>query len=289
MPSRPACVAILLLWVYAAGGLLRRDVLPDYWRTPPPDLRSIAKAEEDSQPTRWELSVAEDSGYRSLRSVGSAVTESRRMADGGTELISRVKFDSGGLLKGTPFAPKLDGPRQDEHLEVATTCEIDPSGNLRRFLSRVRAVGEPEPLMTLDGHVQGKAIEVRARGPLPILNWTRSFPYEPRGLIQNAMGPLDRLPGLQVGQRWDTRVVSPLTGRVEVVKVEVVGKRTIQWDNNVVTTLEVVQHLAPISARTWVRRDGLVLRQEIPFPFVKLVLERLPGKPEPVKTGGQAP
>ena len=41
------------------------------------------------------------------------------------------------------------------------------------------------------------------------------------------------------------------------------------------TTLEVVHHMTPFAARTWVRPDGLVLRQEVPFPFVKLVLERL--------------
>ena len=29
------------------------------------------------------------------------------------------------------------------------------------------------------------------------------------------------LPGLHVGQRWDTRVVNPFTGQVEVVRVEV--------------------------------------------------------------------
>jgi hypothetical protein len=108
-------------------------------------------------------------------------------------------------------------------------------------------------------------------------------------MIQNAMGPIDRLPGLQVGQRWETRVVSPLTGRVERVNVEVVGKRSILWDNNPEPTLEVVTHFSPISARTWVRRDGLVLRQEIPFPFVKLILERLPDRAERNKPGVQAP
>jgi hypothetical protein len=289
MPTRPACVAILLFWVYATGGLLRRDVLPDFWRTPPPDLRTVAMAEEDMRPTHWELSVAEDASLRGLRSVGSAVTESRRVADGGSELISRVRFDSGGLLKGTPFAPKADEPRHDAHLEVSTVCEIDPSGNLRRFRSQVRSAGEADAVMSLDGRVVGKSIEVRADGPVPILNWTRSFPYEPRGLIQNAMGPLDRLPGLQVGQRWDTRIVSPLTGRVEVVKVEVAGRRAIHWDNNPVTTLEVVHHLSPITARTWVRRDGLVLRQEIPFPFVKLILERVPDRAERIKPEAQVP
>ena len=289
MPSRPACVAILLFWVYAAGGLLRRDVLPDFWTTPPPDLRTIAAAEEDTRPTEWDLSVAEDSAYRSLRSVGRAMTESKRTADGGTELISRVSFDSGGLLKGTQFAQRADAIGQDGHLEVDTTCEIDPSGNLRRFRAKIRMTGDPDALMALDGRVQGKSLEVVARGPIALLNWTKSFPYEPRGMIQNAMGPIDRLPGLQVGQRWETRVVSPLTGRVERVNVEVTGKRAIQWDNNVVTTLEVVTHFTPISARTWVRPDGLVLRQEIPFPFVKLILERLPDRAERNKPGVKAP
>ena len=55
-------------------------------------------------------------------------------------------------------------------------------------------------------------MEVVSQGPLPILNRTQSFPYEPRSVVQNQLGPLDRLPGLQVGQRWETRVVSPFTG-----------------------------------------------------------------------------
>lgn len=289
MPSRPACVAILLFWVYAAGGLLRRDVLPDFWTTPPPDLRAIAAAEVDARPTEWNLSVVEDPSYRNLRSVGRAITEAKRTPDGGSELISRVSFDSGGLLKGTPFAQKAEGVRQDGLLEVDTVCEIDPSGNLRRFRARVGMVGDADPLMTLDGRVRDRSLEVQARGPIPLLNQTRSFPYEPRGMIQNAMGPIDRLPGLQVGQRWETRVVSPLTGRVETVKVEVVGKRSIQWENNLEPTLEVVTHFSPLSARTWVRRDGLVLRQEVPFPIVRLVLDRLPEKAERNKPGVQAP
>jgi hypothetical protein len=37
--------------------------------------------------------------------------------------------------------------------------------------------------------------------------------------------------------------------------------------------------MAPLSMRTWVRYDdGVILRQEVPFPFVRLVLER---RPEP--------
>jgi hypothetical protein len=281
MPSRPACVAILLFWVYATVGLLRRDILPDYWITDPPDLRSIAAAEEDARPTEWDLSVAEDNGLRSLRSVGRAVTRSNRMPDGGTELIGQVWFDSGSLLKGTWF-----NVQQNERLDILNHLEIDPSGNLRNFHATVRSASNHYELVIIDGVVKSGKLEIKASG---LLNFHRTYPYEPGGMVQNAVGPIDRLPGLQVGQRWMTRVFSPLTGQVEDVKFEVTGKHVIQWDNFVVTTLEVVQHMAPFTLRTWVRKDGLVLRQEVPFPFVKLVLSRIPDRSESGLTGVKSP
>src|SRR5205823_4553797 len=99
---------------------------------------------------------------------------------------------------------------------------------------------------------------------------------------QSQFGPLDRLPGLAVGQRWDERVASPLTGQVETVRAEVTRKVVIHWDMSPVTTLEVVHRSKAVTARTWVRPDGLVLRQEVVLPMLRLVLERLPDRaPEP--------
>ena len=43
--------------------------------------------------------------------------------------------------------------------------------------------------------------------------------------------------------------------------------------------------LATVSARTWVRPDGLVLRQEVALPLLRLVLERLPDNPGKPTTG----
>ena len=165
--------------------------------------------------------------------------------------------------------------------------EIDPAGNLFEFWSLVKSAGEVGSLLTLEGRVKGGSLEVRARGPLPIFSWNKSFPYEPRGMVQNSLGPMDRMPGLQVGQRWESRIVSPLTGRVETVKVEVARKAVITWGNNPVQTLEVVAKAQPVSVRMWVRPDGLVLRQEVPFPFVRLVLDRRPGQP-PKRSRGAA-
>lgn len=274
MPSRWACIVLLLFWAAATVGLVRRDVLPDLLIGPPPDLRTVASADRASGPTKWSILVADDASLQAVRSVGQAVTTSELSPDGRLRLDSAVWFDSGGLLRGTPFAL-----RENVRIDVENSCFIDPSGNLESFRATVRAAGVDEPLLTLDGVYKDHAIEVRARGPVPLLNFTKRFPHEPKTLIHNALGPIDRLPGLAVGQRWEERVVSPLTGKVEVVKAEVARKSELYWDRSLVAVFEVVHKVPPaLSARTWVRKsDGLVLRQEVPFPVVKLLIERLPG------------
>jgi len=282
MPARLVSVAILAFWLVAAVGLVTRDLLPELLVSEPPDLRTIAGAGDSAEPARWSIQVADGRTSEALRTVGGAVTTSLRKPDGSVRLMSDVWFDAGGLLKGTPFEEKAR-----IKLKVKSRYEIDPSGNLVSFRMDIasmpdpkdRSIADPEEIGSLFGKVKDHAIEVTARGSLPMMNWTRSFAYQPRSLMQSALGPLDRLPGLQVGQRWDTKVVSPLTGRIETVRAEVTRHRTIQWgkDKNPVRTLELVHQMAPLSARTWVRPDGVVLRQEVPFPLVKLVLERLPG------------
>ena len=95
-------------------------------------------------------------------------------------------------------------------------------------------------------------------------------------MVQNSLGPLDRMPGLQVGQRWESRVVSPLhrtgragAGRGRAQERDHLGRQPGHDPRS-------RDAMPPVSVRTWVRPDGLVLRQEVPFPFVRLVLERLP-------------
>jgi hypothetical protein len=87
---------------------------------------------------------------------------------------------------------------------------------------------------------------------------------------------------LAVGQRWDERIASPFSGQVETVRAEVKRKVLIHWDKSPVSTLEVVHSSKALSVRTWVRPDGLVLRQEIPTPLLKLVLERQAGRGTPM-------
>jgi hypothetical protein len=289
MPSRLACLALLLYWLVAAEELVRYDLLPDLSVGAPPDLRTIAAAGENEGRARWSIMVAGDpSDPATQRSVGRAETVSRRDERGWVNMRSTVKFDSArlfqSLLKIVPGASAVPS-QQAEEIEFDSVYDIDPPGNLRSFQADVRVAGQAGDLFHIDGTLEQRVMRVVSRGPLAILNRSMSFPYEPHAVVQSQFGPLDRLPGLQVGQRWDERVANPLTGQIETVRAEVKGKAMLHWDKGPVSTLEVVHRSKAMSARTWVRPDGLVLRQEVTLPAgkVRLLLDRIP------ETGGSSP
>jgi hypothetical protein len=278
MPSRFACVALLLYWLVSAVGLARRDLLPELTVGSPPDLRTISSAGEHDGPARWSIQVVDNPAHPSdRRSVGQAVTESRRGRDGWVAMSSRVTFDSGWLLASL-FHRNTFGQGEAEPIEFTSDYHVDPSGNLRAFNAQVRTPGRGGTLWRIDGHMKKGGMQVVSEGPLPIMNRTVTLDYQPRGVVQSQFGPLDRLPGLQVGQRWDEQVASPFTSQVEPVRAEVKRRQVIYWDKGPVETLEVVHQSKAVSARTWVRPDGLVLRQEVVLPVMRLVLERMPDR-----------
>lgn len=277
MPSRLVCVAILVYWLVAAVGLVSRDLIPELSVGSPPDLRTISNAGEDAMPARWNLlAIDNPADPDAKRAVGQAVTESRRRSDGWVEMTSRVVFDSGRLVASLLRGGLKPGTLSDEKIEFDSDYQVDPSGNLRSFHADVRMAGQADGLWKIDGTLKNRTMEVVSRGPLPILNRTMSFDYADRGVVQSQFGPLDRIPGLAVGQRWDERVASPLSGQVETVRAEVTRKVVIHWDKSPVNTFELVHRSKAATARTWVRADGLVLRQEVSLPMLRLVLERLP-------------
>jgi hypothetical protein len=276
MPPRLVCVAILLLWAVAAVALFTRDLLPDLLIGPPPDLRAVVQAEDTARPTKWAILVADDAEATNTRSVGQATTRASRRRDGDFVLSSEAWIDSAEVLRGTRFASD-----QGERIDVGGEYVVDPSGNLDHFRAWVQRRGEGHDQLILTGRLTKRdELEVNVTGTfgaMPLINSNSKFPYQRRSLVQSALGPLDRMPGLQLGQIWETRVVSPLTGQVVTGRVEVARRVTITWDNNPTKTFEVVTRMGFATARTWVRpADGLVLRQEVPFPLVKLVLERVP-------------
>jgi hypothetical protein len=272
MPSRFVSLAILVYWLIAAFCLLARDVIPELGLGYPPDLRAIAVAGDSSRSVRWNIQVVDDpKSPDDRRMVGEAQTGSLRRPDGWFELTSKVNLDAGGLMKGTAFTS-----RSSIRLDIESRYLVEPSGNLHSFTLDVKSAESPETLIQVKGQLKGTKMEIVSHGPLEMLNKKMEVNYQPRGVLQDVLGPLDRLPGLQVGQRWDSQMVNPFTGQVSAVRVEVARRGMINWNGKPVNTFEVVQNMTPLAMRTWVRLDGVILRQEVPFPFVRLVLERRP-------------
>jgi hypothetical protein len=276
MPSRIVSLLILIYWSIATFCLLKWDILPEMTSGAPPDLRAVTLAVDSSRPIRWSILVIDDPGSpETHRLVGEAVTGCKRQPNGWSELSSQVDLDAGGILKGTLFFV-----RSSVRLDIESRYSVDPLGNLHAFALDVKSKDTAESLVSVKGEVKGKTMEITSHGPVDILNKKIKINYEPKSVIQDVLSPLDRLPGLHVGQRWESQVVNPFTGQMSSVKVEVKRRTFIPWNGEQVRTYEVVQQMPPLSVRIWVRADGVILRQEVPLPNVRLVLERRPDPAE---------
>ena len=167
MPSRLVCVALLAYWLVAAFGLVSRDLLPELSVGSPPDLRTIAVAGEDAPPARWSIQVVDDpADPEARRSVGQAVTESRRGPDGWIEMSSKVTFDPGrlptALARGASFSRE-----GEDQIEFYSKYHIDPSGNLRAFNAEVRMLSHSGKTWRIDGRLKNHMMEVASKGTRP--------------------------------------------------------------------------------------------------------------------------
>lgn len=269
MPSLTIRILVIAAWIGLTGELIRRDFLPELLVGDPPDWKRVVESVPEA-PSRWMISV-EESPDRT-RVVGQAVSESRRRPDGGTILESRVRIDAKGLLRGTPLAVA-----DSTEFVFRSTTQITPQGLLDHMRGEVvvAELGEAPILNVNAVATTGGKMDVRFESRLsPLMNFRQTLDQDPRGMVRGGLEPIDRLPGLQVGQSWTTRVLQPLTARPDTIRSEVTGMARLFWNGNPTETFVVVHKSSSFSARTWVRRDGLVIRQELPTPLVRLVLER---------------
>ena len=282
MPHRLVCVAILSSGSVAAVGLIRRDLLPDLIVGRPPTCGRSPRPTRTPGPTA--LGDPGRSTTRRAREPPRRSARRDRVEADGRRLGRRSPARSGSTRGACSRGRRSTRPpqRRADRGQRAPSRST-PRATSSHFRASVRpAGGRRRAARSWRAGCKDDAIEVVAPGPLPILNRTRTLPVRARGVVQNALGPLDRLPGLQVGQRWESQVVSPLTGQVETVaRRGGAARRSSTGTRARSRRWRWSRTMTPLSARTWVRPDGLVLRQEVPFPFVKLVLERLP---EPTPT-----
>ena len=207
--------------------LVDRRVLPsdlgrasraDAWDIRPTCGRSPL-AGDSSRPVRWSIQVMDDPR------IPEVAPDGRRSGDGVDAAARRlVRADQPGR-SSTPAAAQGHAVREPGRacrLEVESRYLVDHSGNLQLVRPRghVAAI-RPKTLIHGQGQAQGQDDGDRLAGPGADSEPEDAFDYEPRSVVQDVLGPLDRLPGLHVGQRWESQVINPFTGQVESVRVEV--------------------------------------------------------------------
>jgi hypothetical protein len=272
MPGITTRIFIIVAWLVSTSCLIYRDFLPRFLVGEPPNWKSLTSVANPDKPASW-LIMVEDAPDRS-RVVGRATTKKREVNSSGTMFGSMVKIDAKGLFANTPLAVA-----ESTEFQFESETRISPQGLLQQFraMVHVRELGE-KPILIITGIPSANnKLEIRFQSSLsPLLNFRQILQVSPTEMIRGGLEPVDWLPGIRVGQRWKTTVLQPLTARPEELQSEVIAESRIFWNGNP-TDAFIVEHKAgTYSAKTYVRNDGLVIRQQLPTPLVKMVLEREP-------------
>ena len=178
-------------------------------------------------------------------------------------MTSQVEFDPGDLLRGRRSRPgRACGSRSTA--SIASTP---------RELARFRAegeVGEFDDELIESGEAQGEHA------------WSRLA--RPHGDLEQGHEVRLRAAERGPGRPGTVRPAAGLAGRPALGDAghqpvhgqdrrrsgsRSCGGRRSTGTPNPVNAFEVVQKMSGAAQKTWVRTDGLVLRQEVPFPFVK--------------------
>ena len=257
MPNHWLVAAICAFWFLMMALLLERDILPQWQMHSGPDFRAIAEAALDSGPVRWAVLQGEDR-------IGTAETSWVRHPDGSAEF--RGDLD----LRNLTTSPTLVEMAGDGRLRWQSVCQVSSDGNLELLNIQVYW-GDSKPAMTVHGKVNGDIMKVVFRSGA--FSHEEEFYYEPHSLVMSALAPIDKLPNLSLGQKWQHHVMNPIPmlGKTDIVRCEVTGEQVITWRGEPVPTYVVEQTYGHIRASCWVAHDGTVLRQEVPIGA--LVLE----------------
>jgi hypothetical protein len=173
----------------------------------------------------------------------------------------------------------LAGLDVDKRSRVA----IDPLGRLVEFESRVR-LADVVDAIKVHGQVEGSTLLLTVTADQISTPISRTL--SANSLLGDELSPHTRMPGLRVGQSWTVPLYSPFrapNSPLEILQAIVEREDPFQWEGQRVNTRVIVYRGDSGSGltggetrgRTWVRDDGLVLRQEVSVFRTPVQFERL--------------
>lgn len=280
MPPRYLTCAIIAFWLGTTTWLFVREIRPRLWpEGPPPYSIDLTEEAQRDITTHWTI-------YRNNQDSGYCRTWVRyHPSDDTFELTGEFKLWM--LPRGT---------RQAD-LVIQSMYRVTREGQLRGITARLTATLANVPIAgTIEGAVKNGLFSPRVElsQPFSFAQELKPVPVASGGSVLNPLQPLNRLPGLRKGQRWQIPLVDPLSDLAHKYIKEVAG--TLSTPQVRVLNAEVLPETKPLpgtsddaavpclvieyrgedtQARTWVRAsDGVVLRQEITQDREQLVLVR---------------
>lgn len=257
MPSRTTAVVISVFWMVMMSLLVRRDLVTQWQLDQQLDLRSIAKSDQLPDPVQWAVLHADTR-------IGTAQTEWRARASGWCEYRNQVE------LRQVPMQFPALGLFFSDGLSWRSSFLVSPEGHLDNF--DIQVLMGDVTVMSVQGRLVAETMRVKFKSGT--LVHEESFAYEPHSFMTSSLSPMNNLPNLSVGQKWNYRVMNPIRHATETVRCEVTHEKVITWRREPTPTYVVEQTYGQLRAHCWVARDGTVLRQEVPFGMSQLVLER---------------
>lgn len=273
MSSRWYNAAVLVLWMSTMSWLITVKVLPPVLIGDPPSYRTIVGTtpdEPDDTPLKWHI-------YWNDHPAGIALTRMSRMSDDVTRLESELRLKGIPLAEAMPLGAGsllklLDDVPDTLTMQAASTFEIDPLGRLIGFDSSLE-LGSLRDAIHVRGDVQENHLNLRLRSGS--FEYTTQTYLAADSLVNDAMSPQARLPGLRLNQSWTVPVYNPFlppNQPMQVMHARVEQEDFVYWGDEVVSTWLVVYRSDEGAGRTatkhprgrvWVARDGTVLIQEV--------------------------
>ena len=277
-------VAVVALWLATMSWLIATKVVPSLLVGEPPNYTTILSAQRADPPVGWVMDWDD-------RRLGWAVSMTSAIPQGLTEVRSRVHFEYLPLDEMVPdwlrpILPSFGDRRLQVPMDSRSNLVFDPLGRLSRFESSV-AFASQEPFVKVRGSVDGAKMALWIRvGELPPFETEVTIPRN--AMLGDTLSPQSRLPGLREGQVWTMESYSPLrppNSPSEILCATVESRAPIFWNGQVADAFLVVYRSDPGAAigsagsargKLWVRRDGMVLRQQVTVFRSALTFVRLP-------------
>ncbi len=278
-------LAVVALWLTSMGWLVKEKVLPPLLLGDPPDYRTVVKARREEERVGWAMTWND-------RPLGWAITLTKPLPHDLTEFRTRVHFDrlpiDDQIAKWSrSWLGTGDELKQEIHLDADNLAVFDPMYGLSRFESSVCFPPSP-PLLKVQGTIDGAKMHVVLR--YGELAQDRDFPAPNRQMLEDALSPQTRLPGLRQGQKWTVELYSPwstVERPTEILEATVEGRELLMIDARLVDAWLVVYRNDAGSraagdeqprARLWVDADGTVWKQQVRLFDSMLTFTRLPDR-----------